>query len=469
MQSGFIKQYHSFFTLIQELADVALIGLSLWLALLIRGQEWAYHYHVAFVSFSLCFYLIARYRGLYQSWRSQTFTQEAIVVIRTFMATLFILLMVAFALKSTEVYSRMVMVSWLLLCPLWLLSFRLLVRFYLRMKRTTGRNTRTVAIAGADSLAIALADSIEQSPWMGIHVSGFYDDLVNQGPVYKTSAGIEVPVIGSLEQLVIDAKTGTYDAIYIALPMRAENKIKALIDSLSDSSANIHYVPDIFTFNLMNSRMRQIGGIPTISVYDTPFDSFGAFMKRGLDVVLSTFILALIALPMMIIAAAIKIDSSGPAIFKQRRYGLNGDTFWVWKFRTMSSLDNGDTIHQASKNDERLTRLGSFLRRSSLDELPQFLNVMQGTMSIVGPRPHAVAHNEFYRQEIDEYMLRHIVKPGITGWAQINGLRGETDTAEKMEKRIEFDLHYIRNWSVNFDLKIIFLTFLKGFFNKNAY
>ena len=171
----------------------------------------------------------------------------------------------------------------------------------------------------------------------------------------------------------------------------------------------------------------------------------------------------------MIIAAAIKIDSSGPAIFKQRRYGLNGDTFWVWKFRTMSSLDNGDTIHQASKNDERLTRLGSFLRRSSLDELPQFLNVMQGTMSIVGPRPHAVAHNEFYRQEIDEYMLRHIVKPGITGWAQINGLRGETDTAEKMEKRIEFDLHYIRNWSVNFDLKIIFLTFLKGFFNKNAY
>ena len=267
----------------------------------------------------------------------------------------------------------------------------------------------------------------------------------------------------------MDAKTGTYDAIYIALPMRAENKIKALIEELSDSSANVHYVPDIFTFNLMNARMRQIGGIPTISVYDTPFDSFGAFMKRSLDVVLSTFILALIALPMLIIAAAIKIDSSGPAIFKQRRYGLNGDTFWVWKFRTMSALDNGDTVHQARKNDERLTRLGSFLRRSSLDELPQFINVLQGTMSIVGPRPHAVAHNEFYRQEIDQYMLRHIVKPGITGWAQINGLRGETDTAEKMEKRIEFDLHYIRNWSVNLDIKIIFLTFLKGFFNKNAY
>ena len=469
MQQGFIKQYHSFFTLIQELADVAIIGLSLWLALVIFDREWAYHYHLAFVSFSLCFYLIARYRGLYNSWRSQSFTEEAFVVIRSFIAVLFILLLVSFGLQSTEVFSRLVMGSWMILAVSFLLSFRLVIRLYLRTKRASGRNTRTVAIAGADSLAVALADSIEQSPWMGIHVSGFYDDLAEQGPVYQTSAGLEVPVIGSLEQLIRDAKTGTYDAIYIALPMRAENKIKALIEELSDSSANVHYVPDIFTFNLMNARMRQIGGIPTISVYDTPFDSFGAFMKRSLDVVLSTFILALIALPMLIIAAAIKIDSSGPAIFKQRRYGLNGDTFWVWKFRTMSALDNGDTVPQARKNDERLTRLGSFLRRSSLDELPQFINVLQGTMSIVGPRPHAVAHNEFYRQEIDQYMLRHIVKPGITGWAQINGLRGETDTAEKMEKRIEFDLHYIRNWSVNFDLKIIFLTFLKGFFNKNAY
>ena len=163
------------------------------------------------------------------------------------------------------------------------------------------------------------------------------------------------------------------------------------------------------------------------------------------------------------------MESPGPVIFKQRRYGLSGDTFWVWKFRSMSTQDNGDNIQQASKNDKRITRLGSFLRRSSLDELPQFINVLQGTMSIVGPRPHAVAHNELYRQEIDQYMLRHIVKPGITGWAQINGWRGETDTPDKMQKRIEFDLHYIRNWSVVLDIKIIFLTLFKGFINKNAY
>jgi len=250
---------------------------------------------------------------------------------------------------------------------------------------------------------------------MGIHVSGFYDDKIARGPIYKSATGLDVPVIGGLEQLARDAKSGHFDNIYIALPMRAEKKMKTLIHDLGNSSASVHYVPDIFTFNLMNSRMRQIGGIPTISVYDTPFDSVGRFIKRVLDLFLSSIILAIIALPMLIIYCAIKLDSPGPVIFKQRRYGLSGDTFWVWKFRSMSSQDNGDHIQQTSKNDIRITRLGSFLRKSSLDELPQFINVLQGTMSIVGPRPHAVAHNELYRHEIDQYMLRHIVKPGITG------------------------------------------------------
>ena len=469
MQQGFIKEHQSFFTLIQELADTAIIGLSLWMAIFIHGRDWAHHYHVAFVSFALCFFLISRYNALYQSWRVQAFSQEVFVVLKSFVSVFVGLLVVAFILHVTTVYSRLVIGTWMLLCPTFLLGFRLVIRMYLRVKRSSGRNTRTVAIAGAGSLGIALADSIEQSPWMGIHVSGFYDDKLARGPVYKSATGLDIPVIGGLEQLVKDAKQGHFDNIYIALPMRAEKKMKTLIHDLGNSSASVHYVPDIFTFNLMNSRMRQIGGIPTISVYDTPFDSVGRFIKRLLDLFLSSIILAIIALPMLIIYCAIKIDSPGPVIFKQRRYGLSGDTFWVWKFRSMSSQDNGEHIQQASKNDARITRLGSFLRKSSLDELPQFINVLQGTMSIVGPRPHAVAHNELYRHEIDQYMLRHIVKPGITGWAQINGWRGETDTADKMEKRIEFDLHYIRNWSIILDIKIIFLTIFKGFVNKNAY
>jgi putative colanic acid biosynthesis UDP-glucose lipid carrier transferase len=220
---------------------------------------------------------------------------------------------------------------------------------------------------------------------------------------------------------------------------------------------------------MLNARSREIGGLPVVSVYDTPFDSFDALIKRLEDVVLSSIILCLIAVPMLFIAAAVKCTSQGPVIFKQRRYGINGEEIMVWKFRSMTTCDNGDVVVQATKGDLRITKLGAFLRKTSLDELPQFINVLQGKMSIVGPRPHAVAHNELYRDKISGYMQRHLVKPGITGWAQINGWRGETDTIEKMQKRIEFDLFYIRNWSVWIDVKIVFLTVIREFKNKNAY
>ncbi|SDX51503.1 putative colanic acid biosysnthesis UDP-glucose lipid carrier transferase [Pseudomonas syringae] len=192
-------------------------------------------------------------------------------------------------------------------------------------------------------------------------------------------------------------------------------------------------------------------------------------MKRAEDIVLSSLILLLIALPLLLIAIAIKLTSPGPVLFRQRRYGLDGRSIMVWKFRSMSVQENGDVVHQATRNDARVTPLGGFLRRTSLDELPQFFNVLYGDMSIVGPRPHAVAHNEQYRKQVSGYMLRHKVKPGITGWAQINGWRGETDTLDKMRMRIEFDLEYIERWSIWLDLKIILLTLFKGFLNKNAF
>jgi putative colanic acid biosynthesis UDP-glucose lipid carrier transferase len=190
-------------------------------------------------------------------------------------------------------------------------------------------------------------------------------------------------------------------------------------------------VPDIFTFNMLNARSREIGGLPVVSVYDTPFDSFDTLVKRVEDLVLSSIILTLIAVPMLFIAAAVKFTSAGPVIFKQRRYGISGEEIMVWKFRSMSTCDNGDVVVQATKGDMRITKVGAFLRKTSLDELPQFINVLQGSMSIVGPRPHAVAHNELYRDQIDGYMQRHLVKPGITGWAQINGWRVEPDPLEK--------------------------------------
>jgi putative colanic acid biosynthesis UDP-glucose lipid carrier transferase len=220
----------------------------------------------------------------------------------------------------------------------------------------------------------------------------------------------------------------------------------------------------------MHAKMQEIKGMPVFSVFDTPLSSKSSqVLKRIEDVLLSIIILVLISPILLVIAIAIKLTSKGPVIFKQKRYGLNGKEIKVYKFRSMTTQDNGTVVKQATKNDSRITPLGAFLRKTSLDELPQFINVLQGKMSIVGPRPHAVAHNEEYRKIVPKYMQRHLVKPGITGWAQINGWRGETDSLEKMEKRIEFDLHYINSWNLWLDIKIILLTVFKGFINKNAY
>ena len=245
--------------------------------------------------------------------------------------------------------------------------------------------------------------------------------------------------------------------------------IKKLVSDLADTTCSVILIPDVFTFNILHSRIEEMNGIPVVPLYDTPLSGLNRVLKRLEDIVLSSLILLMISPVLLSIAAAVKFTSPGPVIFRQTRYGMDGKPIMVWKFRSMKVMENDSVVTQATQNDPRVTRVGNFLRRTSLDELPQFINVLTGGMSIVGPRPHAVAHNEQYRTLIQGYMLRHKVKPGITGWAQINGWRGETDTLEKMEKRIEFDLEYIREWSLWFDIKIVFLTIFKGFVNKAAY
>jgi putative colanic acid biosynthesis UDP-glucose lipid carrier transferase len=220
----------------------------------------------------------------------------------------------------------------------------------------------------------------------------------------------------------------------------------------------------------MHSKVANLGGLPIVSVFDTPMNSpLDGISKRIEDLILCAIILPLIAVPMLLIGIAIKFTSPGPVIFKQLRYGINGESIKIWKFRSMTVCENSDVIKQVTVNDARVTPLGGFLRRTSLDELPQFLNVLQGSMSVVGPRPHAVAHNEFYRKQIQGYMLRHKMKPGITGLAQVSGCRGETETIDKMEARIHYDLDYIRHWSIFLDLKIVVLTIFKGFVGDKAY
>lgn len=467
---GFIRQHHSMLVAMHQLFDVLLTWGLLAAFVYIAGYAWDVPQQMAAFLSSICFHILANKNGLYLSWRGHSLFGEVRAVFLTWTLVIGVLLTIVFLFDMTERYSGGVMVAWAIAVPVSISFYRVSARIIMREFRRAGVNTRRIAIVGAKEPGLSLARSILSSPWMGIDISGFYDNRVSIGshPLPEEKGGEKLQVIGNIDALKKEARAGSVDDIYIALPMREEETIKELVEELSNSSCCVHVVPDLFTFKMLNARSREIGGLPVVSVYDTPFDSFDSAVKRIEDVVLSSIILCLIAIPMLIIAAAVKFTSPGPVIFKQRRYGINGEEFDVWKFRSMTTCDNGDVVKQATKGDTRITKVGAFIRKTSLDELPQFINVLQGSMSIVGPRPHAVAHNELYRDKIDGYMQRHLVKPGITGWAQINGWRGETDTLEKMEKRVEFDLKYISRWSIWVDIKIIFMTFFKGFVHKNA-
>lgn len=333
---------------------------------------------------------------------------------------------------------------------------------------TRGKNRRNALIWGTSGLGEQLACTIEQSPWLGLDlVAHLRDEEVDclPGNVSERAA----KDVSQVERIVCQAQRGEFDILYIALPTTARSKINGIIERLSDSTVSVYVVPDYFTTSLSQSRCSSLEGIPLVSIYDTPFWGVDGWVKRAEDLILASLILLVVAVPMLIIATAVKFTSPGPVLFRQRRYGIYGREISVRKFRTMHVCEDGEEVPQAGKNDSRVTRLGAFLRRTSLDELPQFINVLLGHMSIVGPRPHAVAHNELYRKKIKGYMLRHKVRPGITGWAQINGWRGETDSLYKMEKRVEHDLWYIRNWSLWLDLKIVFLSLLRGFTGKAVY
>jgi len=324
---------------------------------------------------------------------------------------------------------------------------------------------RTAVIAGSSELGAKLSAQITGAALLGIQLDGIFDDRRPERRVVID----EVPVLGRLDQLADYIKSRHVDLIYITLPMASQPRILRLLNELRDTTASIYFVPDIFVFDLIQARMDSINGIPVVAVCETPFFGMNGMLKSASDFVLASLILLLISPLLLALAVGVKLSSPGPVLFRQRRYGLDGRQITVYKFRTMTVQEDGEQVKQATRDDERITPFGRFLRRSSLDELPQFINVLQGRMSIVGPRPHAVAHNEMYRKLINGYMVRHKVKPGITGWAQINGLRGETDTVEKMRQRIEYDLGYLRNWSLRLDLHIILKTVLLIFRDGRAY
>ena len=413
------------------------------------------------------FMLMSQLTGFHRRPDVGTADREITNLVVTWIFTVMALGMLAFATRYGQHFARSVMLAWIALAPALIGLCRMCLRIVQVGLLHRGIGVRRVAIAGQNELGIQTAANIKEDPSLGLDVVGFFDDRSIFRDLSAESA--YESLAGNLTDLVQKARAGEIDTILITLPMRAEDRIRFLLDQLSDSTVSVYIVPDFFVFELLHSQWTNLGGIPAVSVFENPLFGVDGLIKRVSDLVIATLGLLMVAVPMLLIAIAVKCSSRGPVFFRQRRYGLDGREILVWKFRSMRTCDNGPVVKQATKDDPRITRVGAILRKSSLDELPQLFNVIEGSMSLVGPRPHASAHNEQYRSLIRGYMLRHKVKPGITGLAQVNGCRGETETLEKMQDRVEWDHRYIRSWSLWKDMKILFRTVLVVLKGDQAY
>ena len=458
-----IRQLDSYPQLLLKAADCLAVGLGLlfllWLVPDANSRSTIIVGLVAIGTFNLCAEVI----GLYRNWRGITFLHEASCALGAWMLTLFALAAIGrFTDYSTEISSHSLLL-WFSISPALSLCFRSGFRYATRWMIRRGIRTRKFAIAGHNELGLQLAESISDSPDLGLEFVGYFDDRGED----RQESGANA--LGYMAELVQRTRSGEIQVVFITIPMRAEDRIRGFISDLSDTTASVYIVPDLFVFQLLHSRWTEVQGLPVVSVFENPLFGVDGLLKRCVDVFFSGLFLFLASIPMLVIALLVKLDSRGPVFFRQSRYGLDGRRIKVWKFRTMTCCEDGQDIKQATQADQRITSIGMFLRRTSLDELPQLFNVLFGNMSLVGPRPHANAHNEFYRKQIEGYMLRHKVKPGITGLAQVNGCRGETETIDKMQRRIFFDHQYIRNWSIWLDLRILFRTFRVVFNQQNAY
>jgi putative colanic acid biosynthesis UDP-glucose lipid carrier transferase len=377
-----------------------------------------------------------------------------------------VLVFLSSSFKLTQLFSRDIIVSWFLLTPIALLLTDSLRNPIAKWLASDRRVVRRYIIIGANDVGVELARRIEHS-----HAGEKFFGFLDYRSTDRAAHGVNQSVKGncSARDFADFVRTHAISRVYLALPISKAPRVEELLEELRDTTASVYFVPNIFAFDLVQARCVEIDGMPAFSICDSPLQGMSGFWKRVFDVVLASIALVFASPVLLAVALAIKKSSPGPILFKQRRYGLNGEEILVYKFRSMTVCEDGSVVAQATEKDSRVTPLGAFLRRTSLDELPQILNVLEGKMSFVGPRPHAVAHNEEYRKLIKGYMIRHKVRPGITGWAQVNGLRGETPTVDKMHRRVQYDLDYLKNWSLWLDLKILARTALAVLNDRNAY
>lgn len=465
---GLLKEYSRAISILLRGMDMITVFAAGWLAYVIRFDRvmFSSSYLSAMAITIVLTPLILGFFDIYASVRGESFIRHIMSLAEAVCALALILAGLAFFTKSGDAFSRTWFIIWMGLAFTLLVLFRCSLLMFLHFMRSHGLNERRVVIFGADELGVKFAATVQQALWTGFRIVNFIDDEAAKKP--DTICGI--PVIQRPTFLCEYLHKEHIDEFWIALPLRAEEQVKEILYELRHHTITTRFVLDIFGLDLLNHSISDVAGFPVLNIHSSPMVGINRLVKALEDRFIAAIILLLISPLLLVIASGVKLSSKGPVFFKQKRLGWDGRIIKVYKFRTMRQhKEKNGVVTQATQNDNRVTAFGRFLRRTSLDELPQFINVLQGSMSIVGPRPHALAHNEMYKDRIHTYMQRHRVKPGITGWAQINGWRGEIDTLDKMQKRVEYDLYYINNWSLGFDLKIIFLTLFRGFINRNAY
>lgn len=410
-------------------------------------------------------FIVFEKMGIYRSWRGRRPSRMLGNLGLSWAIVLVMGLLFSFLIHRSGELSRLWLLYWFLVGSAFIVAVRWVIYSVLRHLRKNGMNSKRVVIVGYDAVGREMHRRANTQNWYGYEVIAVYaeDGELTQGGLDN------VKILAQLDELPAFVESNHVDEIWIALSINASTQPQKLQYLLRNALVDIRWIPDTFSIRMLSSDMGDFLGFPTVDLNRPMSSGMHGIAKEIFDRLFALSVLIFLLPLFSVIAVIIKNESPGPIFFKQSRHGLNGKLFKVYKFRTMKLHAEDGVLTQATKNDVRVTPFGQFLRRTSIDELPQFINVLMGDMSIVGPRPHALQHNDLYKDQIDIYMLRHRVKPGITGWAQIHGYRGETDTLDKMAERVQFDLYYIRNWSFWMDLRIIVWTAFKGWTGKNAY
>ncbi len=448
---------------IQGLVYAAVVAGLLAAIVQLSGAAFTVPYQTLAILMAITCYFSLRHLSLTAAWDTGRQGSAGTALLLIWTKVSLILTAVGYVTGYLRYFSPQILLTWFFTAPAALVVLNGQLRKLIRSSELVAGETRTAVLVFANDTARQFAQRLHDS--QSHDLLGYFEDR----DLDRVGGLDTVPYLGTTRNIASYVKQRAVDVVFIVLPIVGSERALAVAESLGDTTASVFFVPDYCAFSVLGARATEINSMPALELMETPFYGADGLLKRAFDIVFSTCALIALALPMLLIGALVKLTSPGPALFKQPRYGLNGKEFFVYKFRTMTVADRNHEIEQVARNDQRVTPLGRILRRTSLDELPQFFNVLMGDMSVVGPRPHTVAHNEHYRRQVRRYMSRHKVRPGITGLAQVRGLRGETTTLALMDARIHCDIEYIRTWSVFLDLKIILRTILLVINDKNAY